>query len=284
MQDRGHGRLDRMGALGGSNLKRVRRTVPPDLLTFNHTRIDPIAKFAILNKLEAWETGHETEAVSISPSDGRRAGFTIIELLIVVAVIGILAGLVFGSLPAIRERSMASKRGADLRQIVVAMVTFSQDNGGYFPVSGGAIPYGATDPQTGQPGWQEQIEPYIENNRRLFAGPEPEKTGTGNFRAAYFSGSSAGYLEALENGTTPLFQPVKAVKIQYPSRYILAGEIRRANFQVLDADPDNFTQEPAFDGGTEKRAVALAFADGHIGMFYTFDPGSMMLTYAVENP
>ena len=35
MQDRGHGRLDRIGALGESNLKRVRRTVPPHSLTLS---------------------------------------------------------------------------------------------------------------------------------------------------------------------------------------------------------------------------------------------------------
>lgn len=220
----------------------------------------------------------------VPQSDCRKSGFSIIELLVTIAILGILAGLVFSSLPTIRERSLASKRGSDLRQIVAAMITYSQDNGGVFPVSGGTIPYGSIDPTTGQPSWQEQIEPYIENNRRLFAGPEPRKNNAGNYRSAYFNGSSAAYQEAFENGITPLFQPVRAVKIQYPSKYILAGEIRRANFQAQDADPDNFTQEPAFGGGTEQRPVALAFADGHIGMFYTFDPDAMMLTYSAESP
>ena len=38
MQARGHGRPDRvvLASLGGSNLKRARRTVPPDSPTLNH--------------------------------------------------------------------------------------------------------------------------------------------------------------------------------------------------------------------------------------------------------
>ena len=198
----------------------------------------------------------------------------------VIAILAVLTGLLMTGISGTKERSKTAKATADLRQIGAAMLLFAGENEGFFPVSGGTIPYGQTDPRTGKPSWQEQLDSYLETNRRLFGGANPIPLGEGVYRAAYFNGSRAAYDEAISGGAKEGFLPVQQNRIQFPSKYILGGQIGTFNFTEADADCDNFTQEPAFNGGELKTPIGLLFADGHIGTFKRFDPALMMLTYS----
>ncbi len=207
-------------------------------------------------------------------------GFTLVELLVVIAIVAILVGLLIPGISASKERAKTAKATSDLQQIGAAMFLFASDNEGFFPVSGGTIAYGQTDPQTKKPSWQEQLDPYIEKNRRIFGGANPVPLGDGIYRAAYFNGSRAAYEEAISSGASEGFLLVQQNRIQFSSKYILGGQIGAFRFDEVDADCDNFTQEPAFNGGNLKTPVCLLFADGHLGTFKTFDPDLMMLTYS----
>jgi type II secretion system protein G len=61
----------------------------------------------------------------------KRDGFTIIELLIVIAIIGILAALLLSNFIGIRQRSRDAQRKADLRQIQAALEIYRSDQGEY---------------------------------------------------------------------------------------------------------------------------------------------------------
>lgn len=217
---------------------------------------------------------------NMNPPRKKFLGFTLIELLVVIAIIAILAGLLIPGINGTIERSKVARASSDLRQIGAAMILFAGENQGFFPVSGSEIPYGQIDPRTGKPSWQEQLDPYIEDNRRIFGGPNLKPLGDGNYQAAYFNGSHAAYEEALSAGATERFLPVQQIRIQFPSKYILAGEIGNSKFRKDDADCDNFTQEPAFNGGQRENPLCLLFADGHVGTFKTFDEDRMMITYS----
>ena len=91
------------------------------------------------------------------------AAFTLIELLVVIAIIAILAALLLPALSAAKQRAWTIRCMSNLHQIGIGMKMFADDNGGYYPESGGDIHWGATDPGTTKPSWMEQIFPYTSN-------------------------------------------------------------------------------------------------------------------------
>lgn len=58
-------------------------------------------------------------------------GFTPIELLVVVSLIGVLATLVIANMNSARERARDAQRKSDLRNIQTALRLYYNDNGSY---------------------------------------------------------------------------------------------------------------------------------------------------------
>jgi prepilin-type N-terminal cleavage/methylation domain-containing protein len=58
-------------------------------------------------------------------------GFTIIELLIVIVVIGILAALVLNSFQGVQARARDTERRTDVNSISTQLEVYYQDNAGY---------------------------------------------------------------------------------------------------------------------------------------------------------
>ncbi len=88
------------------------------------------------------------------PRSHSRPGFTLVELLVVIAVIGILAALL---LPALASAKSAGQRTAcrsNLRQIGLAMQGYADENGGSIPYGPKAPPFTSPSsfyPSTGAP-------------------------------------------------------------------------------------------------------------------------------------
>ena len=58
---------------------------------------------------------------------GLKKGFTLVELLIVVAIIGILSTLLMANFIGVRQRARDAQRKADLRQIQSALELYRSD-------------------------------------------------------------------------------------------------------------------------------------------------------------
>jgi prepilin-type N-terminal cleavage/methylation domain-containing protein len=63
----------------------------------------------------------------------RQAGFTLIELMVVIAIIGLLASIITVSLSSAQAKGRDAKRVADIRTIQLALEEYYNDNGNYPP-------------------------------------------------------------------------------------------------------------------------------------------------------
>jgi prepilin-type N-terminal cleavage/methylation domain-containing protein/prepilin-type processing-associated H-X9-DG protein len=63
----------------------------------------------------------------------RRAGFTLIEMLIVVAIVALLAALLLPSLNRAREHARRVQCASNLRQVSLATIMYANQNRGVFP-------------------------------------------------------------------------------------------------------------------------------------------------------
>ncbi|QDU71023.1 type II secretion system protein [Mucisphaera calidilacus] len=119
-------------------------------------------------------------------------GFTLIELLVVISIIALLIGILLPALGAAREVARNVQCASNLRQQLIAIVTYANDYGGTLPLAGnydwhdrawniGGI-QGAVDPNTGEYIYQQNLLiPYI-------GGEE----GNGEFSDAFICPGTAG--------------------------------------------------------------------------------------------
>lgn len=77
------------------------------------------------------------------PPRGPRRGFTLVEIMIVVAIIGLLAAMAIPAFQRVQRRSQNSRFVSDLRIFTQAFETYSLENGSWPPnVGPGLVPAG----------------------------------------------------------------------------------------------------------------------------------------------
>jgi len=98
--------------------------------------------------------------MSIKRRDSTAWGFTLVELLVVIAVVGILASLLLSVTFKIRQAGNSAKCVANLRQIGVAMTQYTSEHMGYFPPHYGQ-PFFDPDNPSEMIGWAGHLAPYF---------------------------------------------------------------------------------------------------------------------------
>jgi prepilin-type N-terminal cleavage/methylation domain-containing protein/prepilin-type processing-associated H-X9-DG protein len=80
-----------------------------------------------------------------------KSGFTLMELLVVIVIISLLAGMLFPVFSRIQDRGREVKCTSNLRQLHTAAMSFMSNNGGYLPHAASAKRWDRDDADV----WQE---------------------------------------------------------------------------------------------------------------------------------
>ncbi len=92
--------------------------------------------------------------------DFKISGFTLVELLVVIVIIAILAGIALPVYSRIQERARAIEDANNLRQIGVGLVAYMTDNQDYAPVGDGTTT-----------SWLNELFPTYLDTRDIFQSP-----------------------------------------------------------------------------------------------------------------
>lgn len=188
---------------------------------------------------------------TMNPHPARRArrGFTLVELLTVVAIVGVLAGIVIPVIGKARESAHSSACASNLRQIAAAALLYAGENKGrLMPVMEGA----PQDAAVGRVTWRIKIEPYLGSRRdkqSVLICPSDEITdypmssGVGEWPASYgfntasqFAGSSPLVAYAAGSNSKTM------AAVNNPARLIMVSDIGR-NMGGGGADPATWTED-----------------------------------------
>jgi prepilin-type N-terminal cleavage/methylation domain-containing protein/prepilin-type processing-associated H-X9-DG protein len=218
------------------------------------------------------------------------AGFTLIELLVVIAIIAILAAMLMPALAAAKQRAWTIACNSNLHQISLGMTMYADENNGFYPESGGTIPWGSTDPHTHAASWMQQIYTYTSSTNIYHCPANKLQPVADQSWFNYFNGARAAYVLVNDDAS------LDSRKIQFPTQHVLSGDT--LDFQPVDADKDDYSQNCVGgpdNGFAYETAMGVTyqweawqahnsgqnilFADGHAKWYKGYDTNEMTFRY-----
>ena len=92
-----------------------------------------------MHMVNSWYTYHRYIMSKLKSQPSRRKGFTLLELLVSIAIIGILATIVLSSIQLARDQARYVKKISEAKEIARAVERYFFDNGTYPNVTVGAF-------------------------------------------------------------------------------------------------------------------------------------------------
>jgi len=194
----------------------------------------------------------------------RSAGFTLLELLVVAAIMAIMAALLLPALGRAREQARRAVCTSNLKEIGIALHLYLNDYRDTFPVAQDPV---STDPYAwlwmGR-GWRGLLESYLSRERRVLHCPcdlraieQWESTSYGYSLAFYHTPKQLTLMSTpASTYSGPLVSvPQTLAMVVYPARKAVMGEWLSNHQRVAD------------DKGwwCWKGRRQFLFVDGHVG-------------------
>jgi prepilin-type N-terminal cleavage/methylation domain-containing protein/prepilin-type processing-associated H-X9-DG protein len=209
------------------------------------------------------------------------SAFTLVELLVVIAIIAILAAMLLPALTAAKQRAWTINCNSNLHQISLGMTQFADDSAGFFPKSGGDIPWNLAAPDSPANSWMQQIFRYVQTTNVYHCPANKLVTPDQQSWFNYFNGVRAAYIAAGDQAAA-----VDSKRIKFPSAYVLSGDT--LDFTPEDSDKDDYTQNcvggpdnglPAEEWQAHNQGQNVLFADGHARWCKDYDTNEMTFRY-----
>jgi prepilin-type N-terminal cleavage/methylation domain-containing protein/prepilin-type processing-associated H-X9-DG protein len=211
---------------------------------------------------------------------GLAHGFTLVELLVVVAVIAVLAGLLLPALGRAKESAWNSRCAGNLRQFGLAGQMYWDDH------RGEAFRWRSFATNGGQVYWFGWLESGREGERRFdpspgalhgYLGRGVEVCAAFNYGKRHIklkaTGASYGYGYNLELSAASDRSPVNVARAARPTELVFLADAAQVNTFQPPASPQNpmleefyyvSVTEPTAHFRHRERANAV-FCDGHVG-------------------
>ena len=214
--------------------------------------------------------------------------FTLLELLVVLAIVAILAALLLPAFRSAKLQSYSVRSSQNLRQLVAANIAYAADQGFYAPAdnkqnnrrwsAGRAASGGSFDPAKGY------LAPYLGNTGAVLAcplftemlhGAQSFEEGTGGYgyNATYIGGTPAGTYNA--DGTRHSATPAQVVRPAVTLMFATTALARADGVQEYPfAEPPFWVTASGLGSGRPSPSVHFRFrgkaiigwCDGHISM------------------
>ncbi|WPJ96594.1 DUF1559 domain-containing protein [Coraliomargarita algicola] len=217
----------------------------------------------------------------------RVAAFTLIELLTVIAIVGILAAIIIPSVGKVREASQVAKCVTHLRQLALGATAYASDhNGNFVSLYSG----GGDDPTLT---WVDQIAPYVggEGQNRIYEVVNcPSADYIMEFDGVRKSTYSYGWNPALVPDARDLdgdgirASPIRSITMQRPNETMLIADTIQKDSRkgwgndyfvsvgskvYTPSTADDYISESSLTGFSDRHNGRgnVAFVDGHVESF-----------------
>lgn len=209
---------------------------------------------------------------------GRRAaGFSIVELLVVIGIIALLMSMLFPVLRSARQTAERAKCASNLRQLGLAFQMYTNDNRQWLPDWSGwhVYPHDTSPEDSGGLGWVEKMTPYLSPTSEVYHCP--------SFPAKFYNYFIEAEWDGLNGRHSMKFSDVKM-----SSRFVLSGDCTQQQLYpppygtgsntTDDDDRDDFGLPclcfPGDGGGflMHRGGNNVMFDDLHVDSFTAFDP------------